>query len=208
MVRVDYVGDSWQVFVDNGLCEIKVDGVKHVFHISGALYTHNSSRYCTQPYIIHTLFQCLDQDLVYGLYEFYDVPLSTNSGQDFINSLLNFSGQQKLWYTPNPLTRSVTIDGTLIGNIQDAKLSDFVYIPNEDIMEYLLSNYTSFHIDPVYVDKTKVNFTDGTYIVKDGALDSTKARSEGYKQLLNTYGSFYRGTERELSNTFIKGLSQ
>jgi hypothetical protein len=77
----------------------------------------------------------------------------------------------------------------------------------KDFAEWMLENLTSYHLDPVYVDKTLVNFTDGTYIVRDGALDATKARSEGYKQLLNTYGTFYKGTERELAESFAQNLS-
>ena len=86
-------------------------------------------------------------------------------------------------------------------------ITEVTYVSKENLSSWIAENLYTFHSYPLYKDGTKINFTDGTYIVKDGALDATKARSEGYKQLLNTYGTFYKGTERELAESFAQNLS-
>ena len=75
------------------------------------------------------------------------------------------------------------------------------------IMQYMFEHSTSFHSDPVYIEATKLTYTDGTYNFAHGNKTADQARKAGYNYLLNTYGSFYKGTERELSDTFIKNLT-
>ena len=85
------------------------------------------------------------------------------------------------------------------------------YIGHEDgvvFPTYILEAYTSFHSDPVYVEATKLKYTDGTYNFIRGAADSERARKAAYNSLLKSYGTFYKGTEKELAECFANTIDQ
>ena len=73
--------------------------------------------------------------------------------------------------------------------------------------KWCFDHLTEFHSDPVYVEATKLRYTDGTYNFIRGAATAERARKAAYGSLLRTYGSFYRATEQQLSDSFINKLS-
>jgi hypothetical protein len=74
----------------------------------------------------------------------------------------------------------------------------------DQVIDWIAGNIFTITAVPVYKDNTKINYTDGTYEVIDAVLTEQEAKDHAYKNLLNTYGTFYKATEVEINQSLNK----
>ena len=156
--------------------------------------------------------------VIYTVSYFYGFTSSLRNVLYDINTVI----RQVQWYGafyysyPNMLALKLPYDSAECAKILEARITqttsntDKIYkcraTSTTEICELLLNKYTTFHSDPVYVEATKLNYTDGTYNFIRGAASADRARKAAYNSLLKTYGSFYKATERQLSEAFAQSL--
>ena len=154
--------------------------------------------------------------IINGFYVVYNPDL-VDIVMSFDRQYYNASG---VWYYTKYLIsilgKNVRIDGTAytagvslqhVVTYAYGSNATFTTIGADQLAEFLLNNMTSFHSDPVYVEATKLKYTDGTYNFARGNNTSDQARKKAYDYLLKAYGTFYRGTEEELASSFATELS-
>ena len=76
-----------------------------------------------------------------------------------------------------------------------------------DFIPWCLNNMIHYNNDPVYKDVTKINYTDDSYEIIDQVLSEQQAKDHAYTNLLNTYGTFYKANEVQVSEYYKKQMS-
>ena len=85
-------------------------------------------------------------------------------------------------------------------------INDIEELDQDQFNEWLYTHLLQHHIEMETSDATKINYTDGTYDIIRSVLTESQAKDYAYNQLLNTYGTFYKANEIDISGAYRKQI--
>jgi hypothetical protein len=137
-------------------------------------------------------------------FQFMETNGTTNRFRAYLVDL--FTGDKYLYSTTSttgiaPSTIQHYSSTLIGGNKEDWHFLDLVDFPT-----WCVEHLATYHNVPIYKDNTLISYTDGTYEVIDAVLTERQAKDHAYTNLLNTYGTFYKANEVDISGAYKKQI--